>query len=72
MVLLIVFAILLVIAYSIGDGTPLNILGYEGPDNVTARLKMTDMWIYTIYILMALSVAAMLLSPLIKRIGKRK
>ncbi|NLZ94396.1 MAG: hypothetical protein GX921_01045 [Bacteroidales bacterium] len=69
---LIVFAILLVIAYSIGDGTPLNILGYEGADNVSARLKMTDMWIYTIYILMALSIAAMLLSPLIKRIGKRK
>ena len=69
---IVVFAILLVIAYSIGDGTPLDILGYEGPDNVPARLKMTDMWIYSIYILMALSVAAMLLSPLIQRIGKRK
>ena len=69
---IVVFAILLVIAYSIGDGTPLDILGYEGPDNVPARLKMTDMWIYSIYILMTLSVAAMLLSPLIQRIGKRK
>ena len=72
LLMLAVFAILLVVAYSIGDGTPLNILGYEGPDNVPTRLKMTDMWIYTIYILMALTVAAMLLSPLIKRIGKRK
>ena len=72
LLMLAVFAILLVVAYSIGDGTPLNILGYEGPDNVAARLKMTDMWIYTIYILMALTVAAMLLSPVIKRIGKRK
>ena len=72
LVMLAIFAILLVVAYSIGDGTPLNILGYEGPDNVAARLKMTDMWIYTIYILMALAVAAMLLSPVIKRIGKRK
>ncbi len=72
LIMLAVFAILLVIAYSIGDGTPLNILGYEGPDNVSARLKMTDMWIYSVYILMALTILAMLFSPLIKRIGKRK
>ena len=70
--MLAVFAILLVIAYSIGDGTPLNILGYEGPDNVAARLKMTDMWIYSVYILMGLVILSMLFSPLIKRIGKRK
>ena len=67
-----VFAVLLIFAYSIGDGTPLNILGYEGPDNVKGMLKLTDMWLYTIYILMALTILAMLFSPLIKRIGKRK
>ena len=72
LVMLAIFAILLVVAYSIGDGTPLNILGYEGPDNVTARLKMTDMWIYSVYILMGLVILSMLFSPLIKRIGKRK
>ena len=72
LVMLVIFAVLLIIAYSIGDGTQLNILGYEGPDNVTARLKMTDMWIYSVYILMGLVILSMLLSPLIKRIGKRK
>lgn len=72
LVTLAIFAVLLVIAYSIGDGTPLNILGYEGPDNVPARLKLTDMWIYSVYILMTLVILAMLFSPLIKRIGKRK
>lgn len=72
LVMLAVFAILLVIAYTIGDGTPLDILGYEGPDNVSARLKMTDMWIYSVYILMGLVILSMLFSPLIKRIGKRK
>ena len=50
LITLVVFAVLLVIAYTIGDGTPLNILGYEGPDNVPTRLKMTDMWIYSVYI----------------------
>ena len=72
LVTLLIFAVLLIIAYSIGDGTPLNILGYEGPDNVKGMLKLTDMWLYTIYILMALTILAMLFSPLIKRIGKRK
>ena len=69
---MLIFAILLIIAYTIGDGTPLNILGYEGPDNVPTMLKLTDMWIYSVYILMTLTVLAMLLNPLIKRIGKRK
>ena len=72
LVTLLIFAVLLIIAYSIGDGEPLNILGYEGPDNVKGMLKLTDMWLYTIYILMALTILAMLFSPLIKRIGKRK
>ncbi len=72
LITLVVFAVLLIIAYSIGDGTPLNILGYEGPDNVKGMLKLTDMWLYSIYILMALTILAMLFSPLIKRIGKRK
>ena len=67
-----VFAVLLIFTYSIGDGKPLNILGYEGPDNVKGMLKLTDMWLYTIYILMSLTILAMLFSPLIKRIGKRK
>lgn len=71
-VTLAVFAVLLLIAYSMGDGTPLNILGYEGPDNVKGMLKLTDMWLYTIYILMGLTILAMLFSPVIKRIGKRK
>ena len=72
LITLVVFAVLLVIAYTIGDGTPLNILGYEGPDNVKGMLKLTDMWLYSIYILMALTILAILFSPLIKRIGKRK
>ena len=72
LVTLLILAVLFVIAYTIGDGTPLNILGYEGTDNVPAMLKLTDMWIYSVYILMALTILAMLFSPLIKRVGKRK
>ena len=72
LITLAVLAVLMIIAYTMGDGTPLNILGYEGPDNVKGMLKLTDMWLYSIYILMALTILAMLFSPVIKRIGKRK
>lgn len=72
LVTLLVFAALLVVAYVIGDGTPLNILGYEGPDNVPVMLKLVDMWIYSVYILMSLTILAILFSPLIKKVGKRK
>lgn len=72
LLILVVFTVLLIVTYSIGDGTPLNIIGYEGPDNVKGMLKLTDMWLYSIYILMALTILSMLLSPVIKRIGKRK
>ena len=43
-----------VIAYSIGDGTPLNLVGYDGTDNTEFWLKLTDMWLFTTYILIGL------------------
>ena len=47
-------AAILIIAYSMGYGTPLNLLGYEGTHNTEFWLKLTDMWLYTTYILMGL------------------
>ncbi len=58
---------LLVISYVIGDGTLLNIPGYEGKDNVPPTLKMTDMWLYSAYVMFALTLLAMILLPLFKR-----
>lgn len=68
---LVVFAALLIITYVVGSGAPLNIVGYTGPDNVPARLKMTDMWLFSIYIMMALTTLALLLSPFMKSISKK-
>lgn len=69
LVVLIALVALLGITYAIGSGQLLNIPGYEGPDNNPATLKMTDMWIYSMYVMLGLSILAILISPLL---GKRK
>jgi len=62
-------AALLVVTYVIGDGTLLNIPGYEGTDNRPAMLKMTDMWLYSIYVMFVVTILAMIILPLV---GGRK
>ena len=44
--------IVLVIAWSLADGTPLQIIGYEGSDNVPSMLKLTDAGVYIFYFMM--------------------
>lgn len=60
-------AALFVITYVIGDGSILNIPGYEGADNRPAMLKLTDMWLYSAYIMFILTVLAMVVLPLFGR-----
>jgi len=43
--------LLFVITYSLGNGTPLKLVGYDGPYNVYSWLKVTDMFLYVIYVL---------------------
>lgn len=62
-------AALLVITYVIGDGTLLNIPGYEGTDNRPPMLKMTDMWLYSMYVMFVVTILAMIILPLV---GGRK
>ena len=56
------FAILLTISYSMGDGTLLTIrLNTESQKfNTSSWLKVTDMWLYAMYILSALAILAMI------------
>ncbi|SFK91580.1 hypothetical protein SAMN05216357_10891 [Porphyromonadaceae bacterium KH3CP3RA] len=60
-------AALLVITYVIGDGTLLNIPGYDGNDNRPPTLKMTDMWLYSAYFMLAVTILAMIILPLFKK-----
>ena len=69
LIVLLVFAALLVITYVIGDGTLLHIPGYDGTDNTAGMLKLTDMWLYSCYIMLVLTIMAIIVMPLV---GKKK
>jgi ABC-type antimicrobial peptide transport system permease subunit len=51
-------AILFTSGYLLGNGTPLNISGYEGAENTRHWLKLTDMWLYAIYLLLGITFGA--------------
>lgn len=52
----ILIVLLLVVTYSAGSGVPLVIPGYDGTENVPFWLKITDMFLYSTYIMMAVLV----------------
>jgi magnesium-transporting ATPase (P-type) len=72
LLVIVAFAAMFVITYMLGSDKPLDIVGYTGPDNVPGRLKMTDMFMYSMYIMLALAVLAMIFSPLLKRKSNNK
>ncbi len=49
-------------SWYLGSDSVLNIPGYDGPDNVAFWLKITDMFLYTFYILMGVSILSVILS----------
>ena len=58
---------LLIVAYLMGDGTLLNIPGYDGADNQPQTLKITDMWLYSCYFMLIATVLAIVIMPFFKR-----
>ncbi len=67
LLVLLILVALLVITYIMGDGTLLNIPGYTGSDNVPTMLKMTDMWLYSCYVMLVVTLLAMIVLPLLSR-----
>lgn len=57
---LILLVVLLVATYSAGSDQPLVIPGYSGTENVPFWLKLTDMFLYSIYIMMGILVLLIL------------
>lgn len=53
-----IVGVLFLITYQFGSGEPLQILGYTGNENTFEWLKITDMWIYSLYILLGLAAIA--------------
>lgn len=63
-----VLVVIVLIAYAMADGTPMNIIGYSGPDNVPARLILTDTIIYTMYILFGAAIIAIVATELLRKV----
>lgn len=54
------FIFLLLTSFFFGSGESLNIAGYNGEDNIFIWLKITDMWIYSIYTLLIVCIIAVI------------
>ena len=65
-ILLVVVAI---VAWTMGSDEALVMPGYEGAENVPFWLKLTDMFLYTLYFLIAACIVAMLGSSIKKALS---
>jgi hypothetical protein len=61
-----VIGLLMFAAYQLGDGTIMEIAGYNGPDNIPSRLKLTDMIMFSLYGMTVIAVIALLYSEISK------
>ena len=59
LIVLSVFGLLLLINWVLGNGEPLPLIGYKGNENTYLWLKITDMWLYTLYILLGVGLLAL-------------
>ena len=60
--------LLVLIAYSMSDGTIMNIPGYSGADNVPGTLKFTDTILITTYFLGIGAIGAIVVTEIIRRV----
>ena len=65
----IVLVAVVVIAWAMGSDEALVIPGYSGTENVPFWLKITDMFLYSIYILFAGTVLAIIFSSIKKKLS---
>ncbi len=63
-----VVVVVVLIAYAMADGTPMKIIGYNGPDNVPSMLILSDTIIYTMYILFAGTILAIIGTEIYRRV----
>lgn len=66
---LVLLIVVLLVTWAVGDGTPMNIQGYDGADNVPFWLKLTDMFLYTIYILLFVTIVSIIVSGIKRRLS---
>jgi len=57
--IVVAWGLLLLITWLLGNGNPLPLPGYKGTENTYLWLKLTDMWLYSIYILLGVGFFAL-------------
>ncbi len=65
---LVVLGLIILIAYSISDGTLLNLPGYTGEDNNPASLQFADTVLYTMYILGVGTVLSIVVTEVLRKL----
>lgn len=71
LVVFVAFVILMGVSYAIGDPTPLPGINSDSEQfNTPGWLKISDMWIYSTYVLLGFSVLAMVAGSLKKVLNK--
>ncbi|MGN0309502.1 MAG: hypothetical protein ACI4C3_02780, partial [Bacteroides sp.] len=61
--------IVLLVTWFMGSAERIDILGYEGTDNVGVWAQITDMFIFSLYFLLTLAVVCMLLGGIKKKLS---
>lgn len=65
----ILMVVVMVVAWSLGSDKTMDIPGYDGADNVPFWLKVTDMFLYSIYFLLGATILAMFFSSIKKKLS---
>lgn len=65
---IVALVVVVLLSYSLADGTIMELTGYDGPDNVPSRLKLADMMLYTMYILGFAAIGAIVVTEIIRKI----
>lgn len=71
LIVIVLFFAMLFITYAIGDTTPVNVINSEAQEfNTPFWLKITDMWLYSTYILTGLVIVAIIAGSVKRLLGK--
>lgn len=65
---LIALVLVVLMAYVLADGTPMNIPGYTGTDNTPSMLIFSDTIIYTMYFLFGGAIIAIVATELLRKV----
>ena len=66
---LILLVLVMVVSWAMGSEETLRMPGYDGTENVPFWLKLTDMFLYSIYFLLGATVVAIILSSIWKKLS---